>query len=230
MPRISLFFVWLARVLLVFGGMFFLYTTTACFIPAPPLPEENHGSLPSKDSGDSKAVVPKFFADPPYPQGQDLPKVTHLTPCQSDAECGSGIPPSGGKQICLNFSGTPSCFFPCDPKKADPDKQNPDCLAPETCIRLNDGSGACAYFPGLLYGIGTYKGIVSHPPHKPCLLRFGGCVDGHICVDTRRHGSVGTCEEACQLATDANSKNQPACKTEGTTCKMLLSGIGACLK
>lgn len=83
-------------------------------------------------------------------------------------------------------------------KKGTGDIQSPDCLLPENCLELStsDGKtvGYCIYIPGQLYGSGSYKAVIRHPQGAQCLIRYGGCDTGLICVDVRGSGSVGTCE------------------------------------
>lgn len=157
-----------------------------------------------------------------------FPKVTHLSPCQSDADCEGQISSSTKKQFCANLFGEPTCFFPCDPKKGIEDRQNPECLQPENCVELSDGSGLCVSIPGQLYGIGTYQAVVRRNLGDACLLRYGGCLDGLICV--ARSGSVGTCRPECTLQPNPNSSRPSECAAyPGTSCKALASGFGACL-
>ncbi len=166
----------------------------------------------------------------PFPDGKSgrvpiYPNAIHLKDCTTDdALCTGGT-------SCLGLGGvTKACFFKCNPKEGEGEVQNPNCLAPENCIALSGGTdGVCIFFPGQLFGNGSYKGLIRHKPQARCLLRYGGCQERYICVDTKNDGSIGTCEEACQPATHAGSKNQPVCTTPNTKCKALASGIGACL-
>lgn len=157
-----------------------------------------------------------------------FPKVTHLSPCKTDAECEGQISSTTKKQFCANLFGEPTCFFPCDPKKGTEDRQNPDCLQPENCVELSDGNGLCVSIPGQLYGIGTYQAVVRRELGDACLIRYGGCLDGLICV--ARTGSVGTCRPECTLQVNPNSTRPNECTVyPGTACKPLASGLGACL-
>lgn len=185
-----------------------------------PVVEPNKAELP-------KGIDPGDFEKALFPNGQSgkaptYPDAVHLKDCTADGSCSGGT-------TCLRLSGASACFFNCDPKNGEGDVQNPDCIAPENCIRLNGGNGVCIFFPGQLYGSGSYKGLVRHKPQAKCLLRYGGCLEGHICVDTKNDGSIGTCEESCQPPTHADSKNVPKCNTPNTKCKLLASGVGACL-
>lgn len=154
--------------------------------------------------------------------GAKPPAGTHLSSCENTSDCSTG-------KSCINLFGGPLCFYKCEPDKGTGNTQNPNCIEPENCVRLNDGSGICVAIPGQLYGIGSYQAVVNHKQGERCLLRFGGCEAGLICVDLKQEGSIGTCEEVCTPAIKG-SKNQPNCQTAGTTCKTLSSGLGACLK
>lgn len=173
-------------------------------------------------------ISPADFEKALFPAGTKgqppvYPNAVHL------AQCGTGYPDCAGGTTCVGLSGASACFFNCDPKKGEGEKQNPDCISPENCIRLNSGSGVCIFFPGQLYGSGSYKALVRYKRGERCLLRYGGCIEYHVCVDTKNNGSIGTCEESCTPATSKESKNQPVCMTPNTQCKVLASGIGACL-
>ena len=186
--------------------------------------------IPVYDPLEKKGDGPKIDGDygsPLFPGGKPgtnpvYPKAVHLKDCSDGSACEGGT-------SCLRLSGASACFFKCDPKNGEGEVQNPDCIAPENCIRLNNGEGVCIFFPGQLYGSGSYKGLIRHKPQAKCLLRYGGCQEGYLCVDTKNDGSIGTCEEKCQPATHSASKNQPKCNTPNTKCKSLASGVGACL-
>jgi len=151
-----------------------------------------------------------------------FPLSSHLKECKSPDDCGSNM-------TCLNL-GTAVCLFKCDPKKGTGSEQNPSCIAPENCISLSGGeTGACISFPGQLYGSGSYTALIRHKQGEKCLLHYGGCVERHICVDTSNNGAVGTCIEECFPAVNPKSKVEPNCLTPKTTCKKLVSGLGACL-
>lgn len=149
-----------------------------------------------------------------------FPASHHLSPCEGSGDCVGGT-------NCVSL-GTGACFYTCDPKKASGGDQNPDCIAPENCIELSGGSGSCIALPGQLYGSGSYKAIIRLEAGARCLLRYGGCTDGYLCVDTQRHGSIGRCTEECNISTP-NAPVQPTCQTPNTTCQRLISGFGACL-
>ncbi len=156
-------------------------------------------------------------------QAPQFPSMKHLAFCEQDTDC-------GGKFRCVNIFGNGGmCYFKCDPTKAADGEQNPDCIRPENCVEIRQGEGICVDLPSQLFGIGSYKAIVNLKPGEKCLLRYGGCITGYICVDTSKNGSVGVCTEECVPAVDPNSKVQPVCKTKGTVCKRLASGYGACL-
>ena len=233
------------RILSLFLLLFASFAFVACSVVLSPLPDDpNNKTLDKSTTKSAPAKTLKVFNSKPIPDGGSLfqePK--HLTICKKDDDCGNGIPPNGGKQRCVNLFGASTCFFPCDPRKGIGEVQNPDCIKPENCIRLTDGTGLCVYVPGQLYGIGSYGAIVQHKQGDKCLMRFGGCLDRLICIDTKRHGSVGTCQEECNPAPSCSKNDdcpqnqkctsgycvQPnPCKTPGTTCKRLASGFGAC--
>jgi len=186
---------------------------------------------------------PGIIPDPTEPEKKQLPKEEEpdLFPIKNPGQGDKAVParhlascekkPCNPNMECVSlFSGADNtCLFKCDPDKGTGDKQNPDCLLPENCIRLTDGSGVCIYFPGQLYGTGSYKAIIRHKAGEKCLMRYGGCDEGLICVDTKRSGDFGICTEECFPATLDSSKRKPECKTPGTTCKSLVSGMGACL-
>ncbi len=232
----------LSLFLLSIGGFAFV----ACSIALDPLPDDPNNVPPKKSTATPpKAEKIPLFNNKKIPAtGSLFQEPKHLSVCKKDEDCGSGIPPSGGSQRCVNLFGTATCFFPCDPKKGTGEVQNPDCIRPENCIRLTNGEGLCIYVPGQLYGIGSYGAVVQHKQGDKCLMRFGGCIDGFICVDTKRHGSVGTCQEECVPAPSCTKNSdcphnqkcvkgfcdQPnPCKTPGTVCTRLASGFGACL-
>ncbi len=196
------------------------FISNACGEPEWPV----HEAKPAQKPDTSKYKNPQLNILPGKP-GQKVifPKLTHLASCNSDSDC-------GGQFRCLDLFGAGSmCFFKCDPKKGTSGVQNPDCIKPENCIELSNGDGVCVDLPSQLFGAGSYKTIVNLKPGEKCLLRYGGCVHGYICVDTAKNGSIGTCQEECIPAVDPNSKVQPVCKTKGTVCKRLASGYGACL-
>lgn len=191
-------------------------------IPPDPLEKSN---TPSE-----QAALPSLFDNPKDGNKPTYPNASHLARCTSDSDCFGGT-------RCINLFGEQDadlCYFRCDPKKGIGDVQNPGCIEPENCIELtsSDGtvSGICIALPGQLYGIGGYKAVVSHKQGESCLLRYGGCDIGLICVDTGKNGSIGTCEESCTPKSLSDSKNSPSCKTAGTKCVELASGAGACLK
>ncbi|HAA58806.1 MAG TPA: hypothetical protein DCE42_28850 [Myxococcales bacterium] len=210
---------------MLFAGLSFV----ACSIVPPPLPTE--GQDPNKKVEKDVTAAKDlniWNGTKPGENPPEFPKPLHLTECSADTDCGSGIPPNGGAQTCVNLLGTPTCFFPCDPDKGVGDKQNPDCIQPENCIRLNSNEGICIYVPGQLYGIGTYTAVVQHKAGEQCLLRFGGCISGLTCVDNQRHGSVGRCAEECIPPLDSSTP-APTCETPNTVCTRLANGFGACL-
>lgn len=176
------------------------------------------------------------------PEGVDPPDMNEVIfPGQKEGEapnypdsahlkqCGTGFPECTGGTSCLGLRGASACFFQCNPDNGEGEVQNPDCIKPENCIRLSNGGGVCIFFPGQLYGSGSYEALVRHKQGERCLLRYGGCLEGHICVDTKNDGSIGTCEESCIPKTIPDSKNQPKCGDSKKTCRALASGVGACL-
>jgi hypothetical protein len=194
-------------------------------------PVEEGKSLTTPDKQTDKLEDPKAYNM--FPSGTvgkkpDYPKASHLLQCEQDSDCFGGT-------RCINLFGEGGlCFYKCDPKKGTGETQNSDCIEPENCIELSSSggevAGICVSLPGQLYGIGSYKAFVRHKQGAKCLLHYGGCESGFICVDTSGRGSVGTCEEQCTPPALDSSKNQPKCATAGTTCKKLANGDGACLK
>lgn len=178
--------------------------------------------VPPSPAGTSTTKLPKAQKYNMFPKGTigtapSFPKSNHLSACSGNSDCLTGTE-------CVNLFGQGGvCFFKCDPIKGTGEKQNPDCIEPENCVELNNGSGVCVAIPGQLYGIGGFKAFVKHKQGERCLLQYGGCYYGLVCVDTKQNGSIGTCEEVCE-----NIKSK--CQTAGTTCKPLVAGTFACLK
>ncbi|MCB9637950.1 MAG: hypothetical protein H6727_03485 [Myxococcales bacterium] len=209
----------------------------ACGDPSRP-PGTTDGPLAPQDRKEAERPQGKDYYpfSQPYSTGTP-PKyvpVTHLSVCEASTDCSGRVTPQSGEQACVNLLGDPLCYYPCDPKKGTGDTQNPDCLLPENCLELKtDGGqtvGYCIYIPGQLYGNGSYKAVIRHPLGGQCLIRYGGCDTGLLCVDVRGNGSIGTCEPECIPVDDATT-NDKSCadKKAGTTCKRLASGFGACL-
>ena len=196
-----------------------------------PLPSNEYTEEPGRPSFKDRDP---FFGQQPTEQPPKYVPVTHLAPCSAATDCGGRVTPTSGEQSCQNLLGDPLCFYPCDPKKGTGEVQNPDCIQPENCLELSSGGGQtvgyCIYIPGQLYGSGSYKAVIRHKQGTDCLIRYGGCDNGLLCVDIRGRGSIGTCEFECIPTTD-DAENRRRCENlrAGTTCKRLASGFGACL-
>ena len=202
----------------------------------------------------------KIFDQGKAGQASKLPPVAHLSECLSNADCGAG---TKCERIYFDYFGDKACYFKCNPKESAPDGTNKACILPEVCIPASntvETQGLCGSLAAQFLGVGTYKALSQHKLGEKCLLNFGGCSPGLICVydgSANADASIGRCVQKCEIgfpcsknedcAVDPDTKVAMVCKLgrcatrqeavfnpctlePGTKCQVLASSNGACLK